>query len=169
MVAMATISWLALISDLFSAITFEPVVRSQNSFFWDHQLKKVGKGTFLHFSIFFYLFWSTAKNGYPKIGAQRTFKTSSDHNFWTVRPIFKIFFWNLYFLWYLIGAMLKVHVFGYISQKMTKTDFRTPSCFLKGNFFLLDLRPKFVSFYVQIQYFLAIKIQKTSTFQISPV
>ena len=39
----------------------------------------------------------------------------------------------------------------------------------EGALFLLDLRPKFWSFYVQIQYFLAIKIQKTSTFQISPV
>ena len=162
MVAMATISWLALISDLFSAITFEPVVRSQNSFFWDHQLKKLGKGTFLHFSKFFTPFWSTAKNGYPNLALGALLRLRRTITFEPSDRFSKSFFWNLYFLMLFDRSCVKSSYFWLDFSENVKNWFsdrnRTPSCFLKEHFFLLDLRPKFWSFYVQIQYFLAMKI-----------
>ena len=53
----------ALISDLFSAITFEPVIRFQNSFFGHHCFEKIERGTILRFLKFLTRFRFTAKKG----------------------------------------------------------------------------------------------------------
>ena len=53
----------ALISDLLSAITFEPVIRFQNSFFGHHCFEKIERGTILRFLKFLTHFRLMTKKG----------------------------------------------------------------------------------------------------------
>ena len=61
-------------------------------FFLRPSAQKIRKRDFFAFFKIFYPFLVYGQKRVPKFGALRTFTNSSDHNFWTVRPIFKIFF-----------------------------------------------------------------------------
>ena len=119
-------------------------------FFLRPSAQKIRKRDFFAFFKIFYPFLVYGQKRVPKFGALCTFTTSSDHNFWTVRPIFKIFFWNLYFLMLFDRSCVKSSYFWLDFSENVKNWFsdrnQTPSCFLKEHFFCWTSDPNFGHF-----------------------